>query len=278
MDLLSKLLQPYTTTPSLKNISLNLKHPTPISVIDDGSLTGEIFHPGDPEEFNWQAGNTSASHLQNIRSLWSNIVEYWRASRSLTGYTAKLQLKAMLVELKNLIDILPAFHNHIVQIPIYDTPGIAPFISLSSKELQEIKGEYKKYNKIKDQSLSKIQSIRNRIGAHIAEPVLSKDISSIATKKKSRAGDREQLTWDEFVDCWKDLQPTTFSEVLSSIQSYIKIAEALSIYEWFRIEKDGGLRTHIPNIGTIQEDGKILTMIMSPEMAERLGIDISQDK
>ena len=109
----------------------------PIEFINDGSLMSEPYHPGDPQQGNWQSGNKAAAHWQGIFSVWSNMATYINNALNSSDFNSKLQLKAALCELKILIDIVPVLHSIIMKTPIYDEDSIRPYISLNLEEKKD---------------------------------------------------------------------------------------------------------------------------------------------
>lgn len=252
-------------------IAVPLTHPVPVIAIEDDRLAGPVYHPGVPNEKAWQAGNAAASQYQAVYLVWTNLIAYLSEAKQASGLVAKLHLKSALCELKTLIDIVPALHHCIMQQPTYDKPGLRPFIALSLEEKRLAGVSYKLYNQARSRVLSKVQDIRNGIGAHHADPIVHRE--GPRPKVKSRAGLRERLTWGEITELWQLLELKQFSEVLSSLQEYLRFANDLPIYEWYRFENDGTVRTLLPMTGAFQEGGGEATMqMMGPELMAKLGI------
>ncbi|HCB1741717.1 hypothetical protein HV269_10260 [Citrobacter sp. RHBSTW-00696] len=131
---------------------IHLKGPVPVTIVDDNSLQGPIFHPGIPLNSSWKAGNNAASQYQGIQSVWKNMVGYFNKSQNEHGYDKKLQIKSGICELKTLLDIVPQMHKTIVSHPIYNWSGLRPYISITQSKLDEAGLFYKKVNIEKKQS------------------------------------------------------------------------------------------------------------------------------
>lgn len=242
----------------------------PIVSINDGSLTGEIYHPGKPDQFNWQAGNSAASILQGVRSVWGNFTHYLNSAKMFDEYGSKLQYKAALCELKILVDIFASFHSFLMKQNIFDGRGAKQTLSITTEEKKVICDKYKIYCQNRDAKEAKLAEIRNNIGAHFANPLLERDKDKC---QKSRSGIRKNLSWEEIEHLWDSIEISDFKELILSIQDYIDFASHLDIYEFFRIEETGNIRTHTPLIVCKDEDGNEFVRLGSPELLARMGID-----
>lgn len=249
------------------------KFKIPFTIISDESLTGEIFHPGKPDAFNWQAGNSAASTLQGVRSVWSNLAHYVNSAKNFDGYERKLQYKAALCELKILIDVLKPFHNFIMQHKVIDSEGIKREISISSNEKKVLGEKYKLYIKNKNVVESKLLEIRNNIAAHFADPKIKIDKQ---TSKTIRVGIRKALLWSEIETLWDGLNILDFVDVIMSIQDYLDFASNLDVYEFYRIEPDGVIRTYVPMVGYIDGRGIFNALVGSPELLYCIGLDTDE--
>lgn len=250
--------------------------PIPIEFINDGSLTSSPSHPGDPQKGNWHSGNKAAAHWQGIFSIWRNMAVYANNAVDNNDFNSKLQLKAALCELKILVDIVPVLHSIIMKTPIFDGNSIRPYISLSSKEKRETGEKYKSYNLEKEKVISKLNTLRNNIGSHFAEPELKLD--ELKKSDKVRAGFRAKLAWTEIETLWQEIDMFEFKELILKLQNYLDYIRTLPIYEWYR-EENGRIRTHVPFVGRQNSDGTIECLIASPELIETLkarNIDLSK--
>ncbi|WP_145585650.1 hypothetical protein [Yersinia rochesterensis] len=249
-----------------------MKHPLPIIAINDNSLQGPVFHPGNPgDEQPWTAGNLAASELQGVLLVWKNMVSYFNLSSDLTGYLSKLQVKAGLCELKTLVDILPQLHSTVMKQPKYDKKGLRPYISLSQKEMYGACSLYKIFNSVKNNTLKDLQKIRNNIGAHFSDAQIHPIDELI--KKNDKRSTREKITWDEISALWDLIDISKFTNLLSSIEDYVNYVNKLPIHEWYRYEKSGKLRTHIPLTGYVDEHGSTWSLIISESLAKSLGLN-----
>ncbi|WP_233982329.1 hypothetical protein [Pectobacterium versatile] len=251
----------------------HVKGPVPVTIVDDNSLQGPIFHPGIPRNSSWRAGNNAASQYQGIQSVWKNMVGYFNKSQSEHGYDKKLQIKSGICELKTLLDILPQMQKIIVSHPIYNKIGLRPYISITQSELDETGLFYKKVNIEKNKAINDIQKIRNNIGSHFSDAQIAKTISSGKIDKRST---REKVSWNEVILLWQSLELNSFMDLIASIHAYLNFINALPIYEWYRYEENGTIRTHVPRIGTVDELGKENICIMSESMRIALSIDSSE--
>lgn len=250
--------------------------PIPILFINDGSLLSIPSHPGNPQKGNWHSGNKAAAHWQGIFSIWHNMTVYANNAAKNNDFNTKLQSKAALCELKILVDIVPGLHSIVMQTPIYDESSMRPYISISSKEKRKAGEKYKNYNLEKDKVISKLNFLRNNIGAHFAEPELNLDESKKADK--ARAGFRAKLTWTEIETLWQEIDIFKFKEMILKLQNYLDYISTLPIFEWYR-EENGRIRTHVPFVGTKNSDGTIHCVLASPELIETLkakNIDLSK--
>lgn len=241
----------------------NLKNVVPIKIINDKSLQGPIFHPGDPSDLAWTAANNSASQYQGILSVWKNMVGYFNKSRNEHGYDQKLQIKSGICELKTLIDILPKMHSTIISHPIYNKSGLKPYISISQRELDETGRLYKNLNIEKNKTIKRIQKIRNNIGSHFSDAQINfkKEIT-----KSDKRSSREKISWDEVTLLWQSLEVTSFIDLILAIKDYIDSINNLPIYEWYRSEKNGSIRTHVPRTGIMNSTGEEIILVMSENM------------
>ncbi len=247
--------------------SIHLEHPIPVEIINDNSLQGPVYHPGEPSRFAWKAGNDAASQYQGILSVWKNMIVYLNKSQKEHGYDSKLQIKSGTCELKTLLDILPQMHKTIVNHPIYNKSGLRPRISITPSELEDTHRLYKKVNIEKSRAQNKIQKIRNSIGAHFSDVQISTNNNICKTNKRSS---REKISWDEVTLLWQSLEVSSFTDLIIAMKSYIDFINTLPIYEWYRHEKNGAIRTHIPRTGTVDDSGKEVICIMSENMKTAL--------
>ncbi len=248
----------------------------PIEFINDGSLMSEPYHPGDPQQGNWQSGNKAAAHWQGIFSVWRNMATYINNALNSSDFNSKLQLKAALCELKILIDIVPVLHSIIMKTPIYEEDSIRPYISLNLEEKKDAGDKYKAYNLEKEEVISKLNSLRNNIGSHFAEPELRAE--ELNKTNKIRAGVRIKLSWTEIESLWQKIDILEFRDVILKLHDYLDYIRTLPIYEWYR-EDNGRIRTHVPFVGQKNPDGTINCCIASSELIETLkskNIDLSR--
>ncbi|ECH9260225.1 hypothetical protein AVA06_002632 [Salmonella enterica subsp. enterica] len=252
---------------------IHLKGPVPIKIVDDNSLQGPIFHPGVPLNSSWKAGNNAASQYQGIQSVWKNMVGYFNKSQTEHGYDKKLQIKAGICEIKTLLDILPQMHKTIVSHPIYNKSGLKPYISITQSELDETGLFYKKVNIEKNKAINNIQKIRNNIGSHFSDAQIAK---TIPCEKIDKRSSREKISWNEVILLWESLELNSFMDLITSIHAYLNFINILPIYEWYRYEENGTIRTHIPRTGTVDESGKEKICIMSESMRIALSLDSSE--
>lgn len=249
---------------------IHLKSPIPVKIVNDNSLQGPVYHPGEPSGFAWKAGNHSASQYQGILSVWKNMVGYLNKSQKEHGYDSKLQIKSGICELKTLLDILPQMHSTILNHPIYNKSGLRPQISITTSELDDTCRFYKKVNIEKNKTQNKIQKIRNNIGSHFSDAQISTIDSNRKTDKRSS---REKISWDEVTLLWQSLEVNSFIDLITAIRVYIDFINTLPIYEWYRYENDGTIRTHVPRVGTIDKSGNEVICIISENMRMALALD-----
>lgn len=252
---------------------IHLKGSVLVTIVEDNSLQGPIFHPGIPQNSSWRAGNNAASQYQGIQSVWKNMVGYFKKSQNEHGYDKKLQVKSGICELKTLLDILPQMHKIIVSHPIYNKSGLRPYISITQSELDETGLFYKKVNVEKNKAINKIQKIRNNIGSHFSDAQIVKIIPRGKIDKRSS---REKVSWDEVILLWELLELNSFMDLITSIHAYLNFINTLPIYEWYRYEENGTIRTHVPRIGTVDESGKEKICIMSESMRIALSLGSSE--
>ncbi|OCF98580.1 hypothetical protein [Gilliamella apicola] len=178
-----------------------------------------------------------------------------------SDFNSKLQLKAALGELKILIDIVPVLHSIIMKTPIYDEDSIRPYISLNLE---------------KEEVISKLNSLRNIIGSHFAEPELRPE--ELNNTNKIRTGVRIKLSWTEIETLWQKIDILEFRDVILKLHDYLDYIRTLPIYEWYR-EDNVRIRTHVPFVGQKNPDGTINCCIASSELIETLkskNIDLSR--
>ena len=232
----------------------------PIEIVDDKSLQGPIFHPGNPNGSDWRAGNVAASNYQGIRTVWKNMISYFNKSANEQGYERKLQIKSGVCELKTLIDIIPQMHSTIANTPVDNKKWLKSKISISQQELDEEGKLYKKVNIEKSKAIQRIQKIRNNIGSHFSDAQISYEQTPI---KKDKRSSREKISWSEVINLWQSLELNDFLELIQTIQKYLDYINKMPIYEWYRYEPNGSIRTHCPRIGTVDETGKESICVMS---------------
>lgn len=157
----------------------------PVTIVDDNSLQGPIFHPRIPLNSSWKAGNNAASQYQGIQSVWKNMVGYFNKSQNEHGYDKKLQIKSGICELKTLLDILPQMHKTIVSHPIYNKNGLKPYLSITQSELDEAGLFYKNVSIEKNKAINNIPKIRKKIGSHFSDAQIAKTIPYEKIDKRS---------------------------------------------------------------------------------------------
>lgn len=86
---------------------------------------------------------------------------------------------------------------------------------------------------------------------------------------KKRVGVAETLTWDEIAELWGQLSPENFAGLIMAAQAYLIAAHGLAIYEWYRFEENGTIRTHIPLVGKFTGDRTASIMMMGSEMMKK---------
>ncbi|OTQ71539.1 hypothetical protein B6D17_03905 [Gilliamella apis] len=178
-----------------------------------------------------------------------------------SDFNSKLQLKAALGELKILIDIVPVLHSIIMKTPIYDEDSIRPYISLNLE---------------KEEVISKLNSLRNIIGSHFAEPELRPE--ELNNTNKIRTGVRIKLSWTEIETLWQKIDILEFRDVILKLHDYLDYIRTLPIYECYW-EDNGRIRTHVSFVGQKNPDGTINCCIASSELLETLkskNIDLSR--
>lgn len=244
-----------------------------VTIVDDNSLQGPIFHPRIPLNSSWKAGNNAASQYQGIQSVWKNMVGYFNKSQNEHGYDKKLQIKSGICELKTLLDILPQMHKTIVSHPIYNKNGLKPYLSITQSELDEAGLFYKNVNIEKNKAINNIPKIRKNIGSHFSDAQIAK---TIPYEKIDKRSSREKTSWNEIILLWESLELNSFIDLITSIHAYLNFINILPIYEWYRYEENGTIRTHVPRTGTVDESGKEKMCIMSESMRVALSIDSSE--
>jgi hypothetical protein len=241
--------------------------------LDEKLAPSDLFHPGAPSQRDWHAGNKAASQLLGVRTLWTNLVAYIEAAQTATGLASRLQLKAAICELKMLVDVIPSLHGCIQSHPECNVKGLRPEISLSQEELQREHAAYRNLNQAKSRVESKLHALRSSIGAHFVDPHVV--VTTTPRIKPARAGTRDRMSWEQITDCWESLDLTVFRDLIAQIEQYLLVASDLPIFEWYRYEQDGTLRTLIPPVGTLREDGTVEMQIAGREFIEKFNMNFS---
>ena len=242
-------------------------------ILEERLAPSDPFHPGEPLQGNWQAGNAAASQLLGLRTLWTNLITYIEISKATEGLASKLQLKAAICELKTLVDAIPALHACIRTHPKFTGDGLRPTISLSAEELDKEGEAYREFNLAKKLVESKLNGLRISIGAHFVDPqVLAVNQSK---PRRVRVGTREKMTWEQITNCWESLTLKTFRELIEMVERYVATASECPIYEWYRFEPDGTLRTHLPLVGTINDDGTMEVQMCGSEFMRKMNLSLA---
>lgn len=201
------------------------------------------------------------------------MVGYFNKSQNEHGYDKKLQIKSGICELKTLLDILPQMHKTIVSHPIYNKNGLKPYLSITQSELDEAGLFYKNVNIEKNKAINNIPKIRKKIESHFSDAQIAK---TIPYEKIDKRSSREKTSWNEIILLWESLELNSFIDLITSIHAHLNFINILPIYEWYRYEENGTIRTHVPRTGTVDESGKEKMCIMSESMRVALSIDSSE--